>query len=165
MKQEFSAGGIVFRKPSFVIPAKAGIQEKILHSVQDDNNESIEILVCQHSQHHGWVFPKGFIGDKIAGESKEATALRETKEETGITGKILEPLPAITYWYHMEGEKHKKTVYYYIMSFVEGDTNDHDWEMEAVEWLPIEKVEQRLTFPSDKDVWKKAKKRILELAS
>lgn len=127
--------------------------------------ESVLILVCQHSQHHGWVFPKGFIGDHVVGESKEDTALRETQEETGIIGKILEPLPEITYMYEMDGEKHQKTVYYYIMESVGGDIKNHDWEMENVEWLPIEEVENRLTFTSDKTVWEKAKERIRELTT
>lgn len=133
MIREFSAGGIVLK-----------IEAKKLY-----------ILVSQHSQHHGWVFPKGFIGDKIAGEGKEETALREVQEETGIIGKILEPVDPITYWYEMDGEKHKKTVYYYIMEFVGGDINKHDWEMENVEWLPIDAVMDRLTYPSDKEVWEK----------
>lgn len=133
MKLEFSAGGIVFKKES----------------------GKLYILVSQHSQHHGWVFPKGFIADKIEGESKEETALREVKEETGIIGKILEPVAPITYWYEMDGKKHKKTVYYYIMEHMGGDITDHDWEMENVEWLPIDAVLERLTFPSDKEVWKK----------
>ena len=58
-KFEESAGGIVFKK---------------------ENNETY-ILVTQHSQHHGWGFPKGLID---AGEDKQKAALREVKEEGGI---------------------------------------------------------------------------------
>lgn len=127
MKFEFSAGGIVYKK-----------------------NKVIKVLVTQHSQHHGWVFPKGLIGR----ETKEEAALREVKEETGISGKIIKPLMPITYWYNFEGEKIKKTVYYFLMEYVSGDTKNHDFEMENVEWLPIDKVEERLTYKSDKEVWK-----------
>ncbi|HSW88066.1 MAG TPA: NUDIX domain-containing protein [Candidatus Saccharimonadales bacterium] len=141
MKYEFSAGGVVYNKES----------------------DNLFILVAQHSQHHGWVFPKGFIGDKIEGESKEATAIREVEEETGVIGKILEPLTPVTYWYQMDGEKRKKTVYYYIMQFIKGDITKHDWEMENVEWLPMNEVETRLTYPSDKKVWKEAKTRIVKM--
>ena len=136
MKFEFSAGGIVYK----------------------EHLGKMSILVCQHSQHHGWVFPKGFIGDKIKGESKEATALREVAEETGVKGKIIQPLEPVTYWYVMDKEKRKKTVYYYIMEYVSGDITQHDWEMENVEWLPTDKVEYRLTYPSDKQAWEKAEK-------
>jgi len=67
MKLEFSAGGIVVKK---------------------QNGQDV-ILVSQHSQHHGWVFPKGLIGDHIKDEKKEDTALREVEEETGVKGKII----------------------------------------------------------------------------
>ncbi len=137
MKFEFSAGGIVFRK--------------------DLDKKKIDVLVAQHSQHHGWVFPKGLIGDKKEKETKEDAALREVEEETGIKGKIIEALLPITYWYNFEGEKIKKTVYYFLMEYISGNTKDHDFEMENVEWLPIEEIENKLTYKSDRQVWKKAK--------
>ena len=65
MQFEFSAGGIVFKKDGY----------------QNRNFSS------QHSQHHGWVFPKGLIGDKVKGEKKEETAISEVEEETGAKGK------------------------------------------------------------------------------
>ncbi|QQG40756.1 MAG: NUDIX domain-containing protein [Candidatus Levyibacteriota bacterium] len=139
MKFEFSAGGIVYKK----------------------TGKGLEILVAQHSQHHGWVFPKGLIGDYKENETKKETAIREVKEETGVLGKILQPLTPITYWYVFEGQKIKKTVYYFLMEYISGDIKDHDWEMENVEWLLIDKVEKRLTYPSDKQVWKEAKQRIV----
>jgi len=135
MQFQFSAGGIVFKK----------------------TGDKTEILVSQHSQHHGWVFPKGLIGDHIEKENKEETALREVKEETGIEGKITRALNPITYWFVMEGEKIRKTVYYYLMEFAGGDITKHDHEMEAIVWLPKEKIEERLTYKSDKTVWNEAK--------
>lgn len=138
MKHEFSAGGIVFKKE----------RDKLL------------ILLAQHSYHHGWVFPKGLIGDTIAGEGKEETAIREVEEETGVVGKILQTLPAINYWFVFDGEKRKKTVYYYIMECVREDITKHDHEMEAVEWLPIDEVEGRLTYKTDRKIWRKAKELI-----
>ena len=139
MKHEFSAGGIVFKKEA----------------------NKLFILLAQHSYHHGWVFPKGLIGDNIMGEGKEETAIREVKEETGVLGKILRPLPAINYWFVFEGEKRKKTVYYYIMVCVEEDITQHDNEMEDVEWLPIEEVEGRLTFKTDRKIWREAKELLI----
>jgi 8-oxo-dGTP diphosphatase len=138
MKIQFSAGGVVLKK----------------------ENDETYILVSQHSQHHGWVFPKGLMGDHVEGESKGETALREVKEETGIEGKILRALNPVTYWFEMEGEKIRKTVYYFIMEHVGGDIAKHDDEMENVEWLPKEKVEERLTYKSDKIVWREAKELI-----
>lgn len=140
MKFEFSAGGIVFKK----------------------EKGPVEILVAQHSQHHGWVFPKGLIGDTVKGESKEATALREVEEETGVLGRIIKPIPPVTYWYVWEKEKRKKTVYYFIMEYVSGDITKHDNEMEAIEWLHVDKVEERLTYKTDKEAWLEAKRMLLQ---
>ncbi len=138
MKLQFSAGGIVYKK----------------------EKDEISILVSQHSQHHGWVFPKGLIGDHVEEENKEETALREVKEETGTDGEIIKALTPVTYWFVLEGEKVRKTVYYFLMEYIGGDIAKHDHEMEAVVWLPKEKVEERLTYKSDKQVWQEAKKLI-----
>lgn len=138
MKFEFSAGGVVVK----------------------NNEDKVEVLLCQHSQHHGWVFPKGLIGDTKAEEGKEETAVREVKEECGVDAKIQKELTPVTYWYQWEGEKRKKTVYYYLMDFLGGDITKHDDEMENVEWLPIDEVEKRLTYPSDKKIWQEARKLI-----
>lgn len=134
MKFEFSAGGVVFKK----------------------EKDKTFILIAQHSQHHGWVFPKGWI-DREKKETKEDAALREVKEETGIIGKIIKPLDPVTYWFNMDGEKIKKTVYYFVMEFAGGDINEHDDEMENVEWIEKADVMEKLTYKSDKDVWKQAK--------
>lgn len=138
MKFEESAGGIVYKK----------------------EHGKTFILVSKHSQHHGWVFPKGRIGDEIANESKEETAIREVKEETGIDGVIEIALSPVSYFYVWEEERIKKTVYYFIMNFVGGNIEEHDYEMEEVEWIEKEKVLDRLTYPSDKKVWQEAQKYI-----
>jgi 8-oxo-dGTP pyrophosphatase MutT (NUDIX family) len=135
MRFEFSAGGVVFKK----------------------EHDTLSILVAQHSQHHGWVFPKGLIGDHVKGESKEATAIREVEEETGVKAKIIEALTPVTYWFVLDGEKIKKTVYYFIMEYVSGDITKHDFEMEDVQWLPVEEVAEKLTYKSDKQVWQEAR--------
>jgi len=137
---EFSAGGIVFRK----------------------NTGKIEVLISQHSSHHGWVFPKGHIGDTKKDETKEEAALREVKEETGITAKILQALSPIEYWYFFEGEKRHKTVYYFLMEYVSGNINDHDFEMENVEWLPISNIKERLTYQGDRKAFLEARELIMK---
>lgn len=135
MKFEFSAGGVVYKK-----------------------DPDLKILVSRHSGHHGWVFPKGLIGDKDDNkhEGKEETAVREVKEETGADGEIEKTLTPVTYWYSWEGEKRKKTVYYFLMKYTGGDITIHDHEMEEVEWIDPSEVEKKLTYASDKKVWKEA---------
>jgi len=103
---------------------------------------------------------KEFLEKGEAFSIKEETALREVEEETGIVGKIVRELESVTYWYQFEGEKIRKTVYYFIMEYVSGSIDKHDFEMENVEWLKEDEVENRLTYKSDKEVWQKAKELI-----
>lgn len=135
MTREFSAGGIVFKK----------------------EGKELKWLLSQHSQHKGWVFPKGLIGDHITGELKDETAVREVEEETGVKGKIIAELknPA-TYFYVWQGDKRFKTVYYFLMEFAGGDITKHDLEMSAVDWLPTDQVDNRLTYKSDKKAFAEA---------
>lgn len=137
--EEFSAGGVVFKH----------------------EDGKVLILVSQHSGHHGWVFPKGHVGDKEKDETAEDAALREVAEETGVSGKILEKLPVATYWYQFQGEKRHKTVQYFLMAYEDGSIEHHDFEMENVLWLPLDEVEAKLTYEGDKKVWGEAKKLIL----
>lgn len=116
-------------------------------------------LITQHSQHKGWVFPKGLVGDHDTSESMETAALREVKEEGGIEAKIVDNKPIVTnYEYQFEGKLIKKTVYYFIMEYISGDTGNHDWEMMDAKFVSAEEVKKTLTYPSDisafEKIWK-----------
>ncbi len=129
-----SAGGIVYKK---------------------ENNQTLW-LVTQHSQHKGWVFPKGLVGDKDSGESMEAAALREVKEEGGIKAIIVNKKPIEThYQYRWTGDSIKKTVFYFLMEYVSGDPKDHDWEMMDAKFVSEDEVRKTLDYKSDKEAFEK----------
>lgn len=139
--KQISAGGIVYKKvsnPYSLVPSP------------------YLWLICQHSQHKGWVFPKGFVGDVNKNESNETAALREVEEEGGIKARIINNQPIKTqYSYTWEGRLIKKTVYYYLMEYVSGDPKDHDWEMSEVKFVTADIVKKTLTYPSDKEAFAK----------
>ena len=133
IKKETSAGGIVYKKG-----------EKILW------------LITQHSQHKGWVFPKGLIGDTVANEPMETAALREVEEEGGVKAKIMNPAPAsVTYSYMWKELQVDKTVHYFLMEYISGDPSNHDWEMSDAKFVTEEEVKKTLTFPSDQEAFEK----------
>lgn len=137
-KREFSAGGAVYKKDG----------DKVLW------------LICKHSGYHKWVLPKGLIDP---GEKAEATAVREVAEECGITTKIIAKIPEPErYIYTMNGQKVFKLVQYFLMEYISGDIANHDFEMEAVEWLPYDEAYNRLNFHGAKEVLKKAKQLLEE---
>ncbi len=137
VERVLSAGGVVFRK--------------------NKKKGDIEVLLVQHSGHHGWGFPKGHVEE---GETPAFTAHREVEEEAGVRGEILEKAGTTTYFYVMEGRKFFKTVVYFLMRFVENVEPTHAWEIENKEWLPINQVARRLTFDDDKKMWQQVAKRL-----
>jgi len=131
---QVSSGGIVYKK----------VGDQILW------------LITQHSQHKGWVFPKGLVGDNNKNESKEIAALREVEEEGGVKAKIVNDKPIVTnYEYKWQSDLIKKTVYYYLMEYVSGDPKDHDWEMMDGKFAPADVVKKTLTYGSDKVAFEK----------
>ncbi len=141
IKYEVSAGGVVFKLP------KNSEKLKI---------EEVEWLLIQHSGHKGWTFPKGLVGDHKENEDQTEAALREVKEEGGVEAEIvdLEPVES-KYSYKFNNILVKKTVYYYLMKYISGNPEDHDWEVSKAEFLKTNQVLKRLTFTSDKKVFKK----------
>ncbi|MBU2052165.1 NUDIX domain-containing protein [Patescibacteria group bacterium] len=140
-KREFSAGGAVYKK----------------------DGQQILWLVCQHSGYHKWVLPKGLIDP---GETAKQTAVREVEEECGIKTKIIAKLPdPERYIYTMNGVKIFKLVQYFLMEYVSGDIKNHDFEMEAVEWLDYDTAHTRLNFHGAKKVLVKAKQLLEEKAN
>lgn len=145
IKRIFSAGGIVVR-PSSVKTS--------------EGKKGWEVLVTQHSKHKGWDFPKGH---REIYESEEQTAVREVEEEVGVKAEIIERVGQTEYFYYDEGEKVLKTVVYYLMRYVgEGETTTA-FEVSDMAWLPIDKVEEQLTFKDTKELWKKVRGKIEQL--
>jgi 8-oxo-dGTP diphosphatase len=130
---EFSAGGIVLKK----------------------ENGVIHILLAQHAKHKGWGFPKGHIADKIENESQESTAIREVKEETGIDAQIISFASEENYTFTLHSDKRKKTVYYFFMQYTGGDFSEKDHEMMDVTWIPMDNVEEKLTYKNAKKMFRK----------
>ncbi|HYO11984.1 MAG TPA: NUDIX hydrolase [Thermoanaerobaculia bacterium] len=109
------------------------------------------ILLISTQEGKRWQLPKGHIED---GETPEEAAVREVREETGVTGRILAPLPPVEYWYIEKGRRrvHKK-VEYYLLSYVSGDTADFDArEVSGADWFSWEDGIARLSFENERRV-------------
>lgn len=140
IKRERSAGGIVYKK----------------------EGEQILWLITQHSQHKGWGFPKGLIGDTDENESMEDAALREVCEEGGVQTRIINHDPVETaYKYKFKEILVDKKVYYYLMEYLSGDPADHDWEVSEAKFVTEEEVFKTLTFKADKEAFTKILKLVV----
>lgn len=127
-----------------------------------DGNGRVEVALIKTTSDGRWQLPKGIIDP---GETPEVAALREVREEAGITCEIVEPLDVIEYWFvgaYDSGPKkryHKK-VHFYLMKFLDGDVNDHDHEVVEARWVDINKAGKMLAFDSEKKLIFMAKSRL-----
>jgi 8-oxo-dGTP pyrophosphatase MutT (NUDIX family) len=95
-------------------------------------------------------------GGANAGESPEDTAAREVREETGINVAVRERLGQVDYTYRRGGRPIEKTVHFFLCEFEDGDTADHDHEVDDARWMPLVDARRRLTYPGEREMIERA---------
>ena len=142
-KMQISAGGVAFRKRARQI-------EVALISVGDDAR---------------WQLPKGVVD---TGESTEAAALREVREEAGINTEVIERIDKVEYWYswNEEGQRvrYHKFVYFYLLRYKSGDVSDHDHEVKEARWVDTDSAIRMLAFDNEKKILQSAQRMIKALS-
>lgn len=113
------------------------------------------VLIARHDRRGRlvWSLPKGHIEP---GESAEQAALREVREETGVRSEILAPLGTIDFWFMADKKRIHKTVHHFLMRAQSEQLSDADAEVDAVEWVPLEDVHDRLAHADERQLLAKA---------
>jgi ADP-ribose pyrophosphatase YjhB (NUDIX family) len=125
IKYEVSAGGLVLRR----------------------TDQGIEALLIGRGTPRVWSLPKGHVE---ARETHEMAALRDVREETGCWAESLKKLSDISYWFYLNGTKHKKSVHFYLMRYLSGDTANHDHEVDEAAWFEIKAAKKSLKYVNEK---------------
>ncbi|PZS29592.1 MAG: NUDIX hydrolase [Pseudonocardiales bacterium] len=94
-----------------------------------------------------WSLPKGHIEP---GETAEQAAVREVAEETGITGRVVEKLGTIDFWFVAESRRVHKTVHHYLMVAEAGELSDADVEVAEVAWFLLSEMGDRLAYDDER---------------
>jgi 8-oxo-dGTP pyrophosphatase MutT (NUDIX family) len=111
------------------------------------------VLIIYSPARNSYAFPKGTIDP---GETKDMTAIREVKEETGYNVEIDVFLGNFTFEFdHKNGIRYSKTVTYYLMHLA--DDNEQEPNLQPGEdfknmWVSIEDAQDLLTFDDAKEV-------------
>jgi 8-oxo-dGTP pyrophosphatase MutT (NUDIX family) len=103
-------------------------------------------LAIKPSHRDRWQLPKGTIDP---GETSEQAAVREVREEGGVSARVLAPLDPIRFFYQMHGKRFTKTVDFFLMEYQGGDPADHDHEVQEARWFPFFET-SRLAFPTER---------------
>jgi bis(5'-nucleosidyl)-tetraphosphatase len=125
--RDFSAGGVIYRR----------------------RGDGIDIALVGQRAPERWQLPKGTPNPA---ESREQAASREAQEETGLVVRLVCPLDEIQYWFAIGGQRHFKTVAFYLMEAVGGDTSLHDVEYEEAAWFPLPEALHRLAFGNEAEI-------------
>jgi 8-oxo-dGTP pyrophosphatase MutT (NUDIX family) len=121
--------------------------------VRREGEHGPEVALLGRMNDGSWVLPKG---TPTEGESLEATALREVREETGLDVRIVRPLGEMAYSFVAGGERIHKVVHFFLMEAIGGDPSLHDAEYDEVRWVAIPDARRMLTFDTYRQVLDRA---------
>ena len=136
VKEQVSAGGVVFR----------------------GEKGSVEVVIVAVGGQNRWQLPKGLVD---AGENPEIAAVREAREEGGVSSEVVQLIETIEYWYAgldngIRVRFHKR-VHFYLLRYISGDTKEHDWEVNEARWVPIDDATSQLAFDNERRVMQQAR--------
>ncbi len=130
--RQVSAGGVVYRERA----------------------NRVEVALIRVGEMDRWQLPKGIVE---ADEEREAAALREVREETGVEAELLAPLDTIEYWYYGKRNstptRFHKFVHFYLLQYRSSGTPEEDKEeIKEVRWVGLDEAEAMLAFAKEKQV-------------
>jgi 8-oxo-dGTP pyrophosphatase MutT (NUDIX family) len=116
-------------------------------------DDRIEVALVHRRNPRLWALPKG---TPDSGETLEETALRETREETGLEVEIEQPLRSIRYFFVRGSTRFHKTVHFFLMRAVGGSTAAHDAEFDEVRWMDLPEALAIMTHATERSVVEQA---------
>ncbi|HEY6608096.1 MAG TPA: NUDIX hydrolase [Candidatus Limnocylindria bacterium] len=121
--------------------------------VHRTTERGLEIAVVHRRAPVLWALPKG---TPDAGETVEETALRETREETGLDAEIERPLRSIRYFFVRGSTRFHKTVHFFLMRPIGGSIDAHDAEFDEVRWVEVHEALALLSHATERTVVEEA---------
>jgi 8-oxo-dGTP pyrophosphatase MutT (NUDIX family) len=150
MPREISAGGVVVRRSG------DGWELAVIQPQREPPAGTPASGGKKASPKMLLALPKGLVD---AGEKPEPTAVREVREETGLTAAVITKLRDIKYVYvRTWGDQQRifKIVSFYLLRYVSGEIDSIDPEMRVevkqAMWIPLEDAASKLAYRGEREV-------------
>ena len=153
-----SAGAVVFRRRTgcgaegaAAGDVAAGAADSVDASAQNTACSAHDfdvLIIAMKSDRRS--FPKGHIMPR---EAREAAAVREIREETGIQVNIL---PDFCYQVASARKTDKRSVFFFLAEYVQGDLSVQEEEIDETFWVPADEVADLISFANDRTMYQTA---------
>lgn len=131
MENEKSCGALIYRRQS----------------------GQLQLLVLRHRMGGHWSFPKGHVE---ADETEVETALREVKEETGLTIELFDGFREQVAYSPRPGIR--KEVVYFLGFARDSRTTRQEEEISEIRWINLDQTYHFLTYENDRRLVQSAKR-------
>ena len=151
MAREISAGGVVVRHTA---------EGWTMAAIEPQRDPVASGAAKKRSQKVLLALPKGLVDP---GEKPEQTAIREVREETGITAVPVTKLGDIKYVYVRSwGDQQRvfKIVSFYLLRYQSGRIDDISSEMrievKRAAWIALDEAARKLAYRGERDMVRRA---------
>jgi len=152
MVREISSGGVVLREISGVWHVALIEPQKESPARSKTPRKRTKAILA---------LPKGLVDP---GEEPQDTAVREVREETGISAEVLTKLADIKYVYVRtwgDGERVFKIVSFYLLRYSSGEideiASDMRIEVKRALWVPLAEASRQLAYSNERKVLRLAR--------
>lgn len=151
MAREISAGGVALRQIS---------GEWHVALIEPRKESSRTVRATSTRTRAVLALPKGLVD---TGETPQAAAVREIREETGILAEPVTKLGDVKYVYVRtwgDGERVFKVVSFYLLRYVSGEIDDITQamriEVQRALWVPLADAARQLAHSNERNVLRQA---------
>ncbi len=113
------------------------------------------VALIEVQGHSVLALPKGHIEK---GETSEGAAVREVREETGISTALLAPLGDIDYTFYSRRQRTRvrKRVDFYLLEYRSGSPWYFNEEADAVRLVRLSEVLHAVSYPGEREIIRRA---------
>lgn len=133
------------------------LKEKSCGCVLYRIGQELRVLVIKQARNGNWSFPKGHVENN---ETEEETAVREVKEEVGVSAEPIDGFREVIS-YNPRANISKEVVYF-VSEAKSPSIKIQKEEVSDYKWIRPNHALKTLTFKNDKEVLKKALKFLKE---